>query len=81
MFGRGYGEVREKISKVSKYTMSCFNCEYYFKDIMDDDEMCQNKRVVKYDMVVTDNNICCNLWELSHRVTHAKTLFKKGKKI
>ena len=80
LFERGYHEVRDKIGKGGKYTMSCFNCEHFFRDIGDDEEVCQNPRVLKYDMVVTQNNIYCNLWELTYRATKVKSLFKKGRK-
>lgn len=79
VFNRGYSGVREKIGKGSRYTMSCFNCEHFFKDFGDVEEVCQNPDVLKYDMVVTPTNVYCNRWELSYRVTSAKQLFKKGK--
>lgn len=31
-FSRGYDPVREKVSKGSKYTMSCYNCEYFYQE-------------------------------------------------
>lgn len=81
LFNRGYNEVRNKIGKGSKYTMSCFNCQHYYKTDEDVSEVCQNPRVLQYDMVVTENNVYCNLWELTYHVTQVKTLFKKGNKI
>ena len=79
-FQRGYEEVRNRIGK-SKYIMSCFNCEHFFRDIDDHEEVCQNPQVLKYDMVVTPTNIYCNHWELSYRTTKVKSLFKKRRKI
>lgn len=77
-FSRGYDPVREKVSKGSKYTMSCYNCEYFYQEIGDDCEMCQNPNVIKYDMVVTTNNIYCNKWKMSKRQPKEPTVFKRG---
>lgn len=75
-FERGYKPVRDKISKGSKYTMSCYNCEYFYQSFGDKEEVCQNQNVLKYDMVVTQNNIYCNYWKMSKR--KSSTSFKKG---
>lgn len=78
-FERGYKPVREKVSKGSKYTMSCFNCEYYYQEHGDKEEMCQNPNVLKYDMVVTQTSIYCNQWKLCKR--RSATAFKGGNEI
>lgn len=75
-FSRGYKDVRERVSKCSKYTMSCYNCEYFYQDFNDEEEVCQNPNVLKYDMVVTTTNIYCNHWKMNKRV--GSTTFKKG---
>lgn len=75
-FNRGYKEVRERVSKGSKYTMSCYNCEYFYQDFGDKEEVCQNSNVLKYDMVITTTNIYCNHWKLNKR--KGATTFKKG---
>lgn len=75
-FTRGYDLVREKLSKGSKYTMSCYNCEYFYQDFGDKEEVCQNPNVLKYDMVVTATNIYCSRWKLNKRSD--ATTFKKG---
>lgn len=78
-FSRGYDKVREKVAKGSKYTMSCYNCEYFYQDFGDKEEMCQNPEVLKYDMVVTSTNIYCNRWKLTKR--QDVTTFKGGTKL
>lgn len=75
-FNRGYDAVREKVAKGSKYTMSCYNCKYYYQEFGDKEEMCQNPDVLKYDMIVTANNIYCNRWQMTER--KKSTTFKKG---
>lgn len=60
---RGFSEVHSKISKNSKFMRSCYNCEYYYQAVGDDDECCQNSNVTRYDISVTDNNICCSYWK------------------
>lgn len=76
-FSRGYGAVRERVSKGSVYTMSCYNCEYFYQDFGDKEEVCQNPNVLQYDMVVTPTNIYCNRWKISSRKSNTTT-FKKG---
>ena len=78
-FSRGYDSVRERVSKGSKYTMSCYNCEYFYQEFGDSEEMCQNPNVVKFDMVVTSTNIYCNRWKMCKRKN--LTDFKGGAKI
>lgn len=78
-FNRGYKEVRDRVSKGSKYTMSCYNCEYFYQDFGDDEEVCQNPGVLKYDMVITPTNIYCNKWKMNKR--QDTTTFKGGVKL
>lgn len=75
-FTRGYKAVHEKVSKGSKYTMSCYNCDYYYQDDGDEEEVCQNPNVLKYDMVVTQTSIYCNRWKMCKR--KSATTFKGG---
>lgn len=77
LFTKGYGDVRSRIMRNSHYTMSCYNCEYYYQASGDKEEVCQNQDVLKYDMVVTETNIFCNRWELSRRTQSVKSFFKK----
>lgn len=65
LFNRGYKEVTKKIGKGSKYTMSCFSCDHFYKAPGDSEEVCQNPNVLKYDMVITESSIYCNHWKLS----------------
>lgn len=60
---RGFSEVREKVNKSNKFIRSCYNCEFYYQAPGDKDECCQNQNVTKYDLVVTENNICCSYWK------------------
>lgn len=63
-FERGFKPVRDKVSKGSKYTMSCYNCDYFYQTEEDEEEVCQNPNVLKYDMVVTTSSIYCNRWKM-----------------
>lgn len=78
-FSRGYSPVREKLSKGSKYVISCYNCDFYYQDYGDEEEVCQNPDVLKYDMVVTPTNIYCNRWKMTKR--NDSTTFKGGEKL
>lgn len=75
-FSRGYKEVRDRVSKGSKYTMSCYNCDYFYQDFNDKEEVCQNPNVLKYDMVITSTSIYCNHWKMNKR--KGSTTFKRG---
>lgn len=82
VFSRGYREVRQRVEKGSKYTMSCYNCEHYYQAVGDKTEVCQNPEVLKYDMVVTETSIYCTKWKLAERASteptkSVKNLFKK----
>lgn len=78
-FTKGYKTVRDRISNGSKYTMSCYNCNYFYQDFDDTEEVCQNPEVLKYDMVVTPTNIYCNRWRITNRKESAT--FKGGESI
>lgn len=77
-FNRGYSEVRQRVEKGSKYTMSCYNCEYYYQAVGDKTEVCQNPEVLKYDMVVTETSIYCTKWKLAERASTTPTKSVKG---
>ena len=79
LFSKGYSDCRKRINKGSRFNMSCFNCHYYYQASGDKEEVCQNPSVLEFDMIVTDNSVYCNKWELCHRETSAKSLFKKGR--
>ena len=78
MFTKGYSDVRQRVEKGSRFTMSCYNCDYYYQASGDNEEVCQNPDVLKYDMVVTDTSIYCNRWKLCRRTQSVKSIFKKG---
>lgn len=80
LFSRGYSDVRRRVEKGSRFTMSCYNCDYYYQAVGDRDEVCQNPDVLKYDMTITDTSIFCNRWKISRRTQSVKKLFKKGEK-
>lgn len=80
IFTRGYHDVRERVINGSRYTMSCYNCEFFYQAPGDREEVCQNPEVLQYDMVIQDNTIYCNRWELTHRGASMKGIFKKGVK-
>lgn len=78
-FTRGYNESRERITKNSFYSRSCFNCAFYFQTPGDKEEVCQNNEVIEYDMVVDGNNIYCLKWKpTSPVITNQQALFKKS---
>lgn len=78
VFNRGYREVRQRVEKGSKYTMSCYNCEHYYQAVGDKTEVCQNPEVLKYDMVVTETSIYCTKWKLAERASTTPTKSVKG---
>ena len=80
LFNRGYSPVRKRVSKGSKYTMSCYNCDFYYQAEGDSTECCQNPNVLEYDMVVTESSIYCNQWRMCARETSVKKIFKKQRK-
>lgn len=80
LFSTGFGGVRSKVAKGSKYTMSCYNCAYFYQTGTDTQEVCQNNNVLPYDMVVTENNIYCGKWSPCNKpesVNSVRRLFKK----
>ena len=80
-FSRGYKECRDRIDSNSYYTRSCFNCEYFYKEYGDIEEVCQNEKVLEYDMIVTENNVCCLKWSPSHKNSDtSQGLFRHGRR-
>lgn len=90
-FNRGYAELNNRLEKRSRFTMSCYNCDYFYQTKEDDEEVCQNPNVLQYDMVVSENNVYCNQWtnckdkddQLKRREVSApsiKSIFKKRSK-
>lgn len=77
LFTRGYDDVRRKVEKGSRFTMSCYNCDFFYQAVGDKTEVCQNPDVLKYDMVVTETSIYCNRWVLTKRKQSVKSMFKK----
>lgn len=67
----------------SRFTMSCFNCDWYYQSDNDNKEVCQNPHVLKYDMVVTAERVYCLQWKLTSRRsnTNSKLFKKKGDSI
>ena len=80
LFSKGYSEVRRRVEKGSRFTMSCYNCDYYYQAVGDQEEVCQNPDVLKYDMVITETSIYCNRWKMCRRTQSVKGMFKKGGK-
>jgi len=80
LFSKGYTEVRRRVEKGSRFTMSCYNCDYYYQAVGDQEEVCQNPDVLKYDMVITETSIYCNKWKMCRRTQSVKSMFKKGGK-
>lgn len=78
VFNRGYNEVRQRVEKGSRYTMSCYNCDYYYQAVGDKTEVCQNPEVLKYDMVVSETSIYCTKWKPAQRASTTPTKSVKG---
>ena len=80
-FGRGYGEFREK-GKYNKYTMSCENCDSYYQDVGDDEELCQDPNVLEYDIVHNERSTYCLHWKpVNPKHNRGNSGFKNGVKI
>ena len=62
-FNVGYSEVREKLSKRSKFLMSCKSCRFFYQDKGEDTELCHNSNVTEYDMVHTPTDYYCLYWD------------------
>lgn len=60
---RGYKDVREKLNKSPKFSMSCTNCKYYYQAVGDLEECCQNTEVLEYDMTFEENRVYCLRWK------------------
>ena len=81
LFNKGFSPVRAKLSSGSKYLISCYNCDWYYKSKNDTEEVCQNPEVLKYDMVVTETSIYCSKWVMTKRTDNSvKKLYKKNRK-
>ena len=80
LFTKGYGSIQNKVAKRSKFVMSCYNCEYFYQAVGDKEEVCQNPEVLRYDMTITESNICCTKWKPCLRSQSVKSIFKKGSK-
>lgn len=61
---RGYRESRIRTDKGAKFTRSCFNCDYYYKTMDDEGEVCQNPNVTRYDIVSDGTKVYCSYWKL-----------------
>lgn len=79
IFSRGYGECRERLASNPHFTRSCFNCFYYYQASGDKEEVCQNDKVLEYDMVVQENSIFCTYWKPSSVKSKELNLFKSGR--
>ena len=77
MFSRGYGEVRNKVAKGSKYIMCCQNCRFFSKEKGDTEELCQNDSVLSYDIVTSENSVYCLKWQ-PYEYKNENSLFKRG---
>lgn len=59
----GYDIIRLKARQCNPYLMSCFNCNYFYQAVGDEEELCQNPDVLEYDMINTSNTIYCLQWK------------------
>lgn len=82
LFSKGYGAVREQTNRCAVYLKSCESCDFFSQEDGDTEELCQNPNVTRYDMSVTETNICCSLWkacEGSSKIAEEKNVSKAGK--
>lgn len=77
LFGFGYSGVHSRLSKKSKYTMSCYNCNWYYQTPSDLEETCQNPDVLPYDVTVDEYGVCCSKYEPIRKNNSAKLFFRK----
>lgn len=63
LFSRGYGAVREKLSKRQRGVMSCKNCQWLSQTKEEQYETCKNNNVTEWDMVHTEHGDYCPYWE------------------
>lgn len=61
-FAKGYKEVREKVEKNVRYNRECNNCASFYKDDGDEEELCNDPRVLSYDICTEGNRIWCQYW-------------------
>jgi hypothetical protein len=82
-FERGYGAVEGKLKKSAKYISSCDNCDFFYQAVGDDEEMCQNPAVLKYDLIITEERVYCTHWApVTHKsVVAGGGMFMKGGKL
>lgn len=63
MFTRGYKSVEESLRKKARYVRHCNNCRFYYADLYDKEEYCQNDNVTEYDIVVEGTTCFCSYWQ------------------
>lgn len=80
LFNRGFKEVRDRLCRKSKYTMSCYSCNWYYQAPGDTEETCQNPDVLSYDITVDEFGVCCPKYEPIRKNSSAKFFFKKRMK-
>lgn len=59
---KGYKNVREKVINTSRYTKECGNCRFFYQTEEDEEELCQNSNVLKYDICVEGERVYCSFW-------------------
>lgn len=62
-FTKGYDDIKSKTKRAFRFMRMCDNCKYYYKDEGDEEELCQNPNVLKYDIVIDDNRTYCSYWK------------------
>lgn len=82
-FVRGYEPIRKKMQSRSKLLISCYNCDNYYQAVGDKEELCQNLEVLEYDMVVSNNMVCCLHWKpvKGRKDEESGVCFKSGVKL
>ena len=61
-FAKGYKEVRNKVEKNMRFNRECNNCGSFYQSDEDTEELCQDNRVLSYDICTEGNRVWCQYW-------------------
>ncbi|MBO8161080.1 MAG: hypothetical protein H0Z24_05540 [Thermosipho sp. (in: Bacteria)] len=63
LFNVGWKFVREKVNNNPQFFRNCNNCRYYYQLEGEDEEYCQNEKVLEYDIIVENDRTYCLYWK------------------
>lgn len=64
-FTKGFKPIRDHVSTKSRYLRDCNNCVYFYQDEHDDEEVCQNQKVLEFDICNDKDRVYCCYWSLN----------------